>query len=179
MGSVEPGMEVTACLDGIHFQWYLQKERGEGTAKSSSCPPSRRKPRHTLVMVWYPQAASSSLVLLPFIPHAWLCSHTCVCTPGRSAWASAACGTGILTYFPFPSKRRWKSFKKWFVPLNFKSLKIAPYWEFNSFLNVNSGKYLLFLLLSHITESVLFFSVHWIPGITHVKSQCGFQCQKM
>lgn len=124
--------------------------------KSCSCLLSCLKPRHALVEPWCPAAASSSLVPRPFILHACLCLHTCVCAPGRNAWALAACGTGILTYFPFRWNRRWKSFEKWIVPLNFKSLKMALYWEFNSFLNVNSGKYLL-----SKREYPSAFSHHW------------------
>lgn len=161
MVPVESGVQVNCLLSQHPFPVAFAKGkcfgyRGEGDMKSSSFSPSHQKPRHTLGMLWCPRAASGSLVLLRSILHAWLCSHTYVCTLGRSAWALAACVTGILTYFLFPWKRRWRSFKKLIVPFNFKSLKIASYWEFNSFLNVNLGKYLLF---KHEYRSA--FSHHW------------------
>lgn len=97
---------------------------------------------------------------------AWLHSPSSSCGKhGCACRLMCACGEKYVvlrsmwdwhTYFPFPCKSRWKSFKKWIVPLNFKSFKIASYWEFNSFLNVNSGKYLLF---KHEYPSA--FSHHW------------------
>lgn len=124
---------------------------GEGTMKSSSCPPSCQKLRHALVMLPCHQTANG---ILFFILHVWLCWHTSVHIRKKlmslgSVWDWHAYS------LPFPQER-WKSLKKLIAPLNFKSLQIAPLIEFNIFLNVNSGKYLLF---KHECPSD--FSHHW------------------
>lgn len=159
MGSVEAGVEVTACLGSIHFQWYSQKE---GALAAGEKVPWRAVPVTTKIQARFSDALvplscqqqSGSTPLHPACVA--VLAHGCLHT--REKYESS-----MLTYFPFPWKRTWKSSKKWIVPLNFKSLKIAPYWGFNSFLNVNSEKYLLFKheypsAFSHHWKRIIFFS---------------------
>lgn len=63
----EPLCGISVVWSGsccLQQQWYLQKEsawKGEGTMKSSSCPPSCQRLRHALVMLPCHQTASSGI----------------------------------------------------------------------------------------------------------------------